>query len=457
MKQKKVLLRIIGVSLVLLLASCIAGPLGSCSQPLQRDGTVSPLATLEYDPHSHDFGNQLTGETIVTTFEIWRGGGCCSITYQLAEACPWLEVYPTSGTSNGEHDVITVTIHTAGLELGLHSANIQITSNGGNGVFAVTVTIVDHTNPAMSYNPHSYDFGDRVQGRTYTTTFDIWNNGDGLLTYSLSESCDWMSVNPTSGTADTEHDIITVSIDTTNLDLGPHSSEVSITSNNGNGLFTISVNIVENPLPSLSYSPQSYDFGDQPAGGLYSTTFHIWNSGDGVLSYNLNSQESWLEVYPTGGTSSGEQDPITVSVNTEGLEPGPYTGEVLITSNGGNGVFTVTINVIGQNPPELEISSIKGGQGITAEITNIGSSDATFVDWSIVISGGFIVKLRHKSGTEDVLPAGASLTVRFITYGYSLGLLFRPPRITVSAVSAEGAYASKTVSAKIVGPLVTII
>jgi C1A family cysteine protease len=53
--------------------------------------------------------------------------------------------------------------------------------------------------PLLSYNPNSFDFGLMLEGQTDSTTFDIWNSGSGTLTYSLSKSCGWITINPTSG------------------------------------------------------------------------------------------------------------------------------------------------------------------------------------------------------------------------------------------------------------------
>ena len=98
--------------------------------------------------------------------------------------------------------------------------------------------------PELSYSPASHDFGDKCEGVTDSTTFEIWNSGTGTLTYSFSESCGWVEVNPTSGSSTGEHDTITVDIDTTGLSEGPHTCEISISSNGGSGTFTVMVNII---------------------------------------------------------------------------------------------------------------------------------------------------------------------------------------------------------------------
>ena len=84
-------------------------------------------------------------------------------------------------------------------------------------------------------------------GETGSTTFEIWNNGTGQLDYTLSENCDWVTVSPESGSSSGEHDVITVSINTSGLSEGLHTCSVSISSNSGSGTFTVTVTIISAP------------------------------------------------------------------------------------------------------------------------------------------------------------------------------------------------------------------
>ena len=101
-----------------------------------------PVPILMYNPTSHDFGDMSVGTTTdSTSFEIWNGG-LGTLTYTLSEVCDWVDVTPLGGSSNGEHDTITVDVDTSGLSLGFHSCDILINSNGGNETFIVDVTVV---------------------------------------------------------------------------------------------------------------------------------------------------------------------------------------------------------------------------------------------------------------------------------------------------------------------------
>lgn len=96
--------------------------------------------------------------------------------------------------------------------------------------------------------------------------------------------------------------------------------------------------------PSLAYSPSSYSFGTMQAGQTASTSFSIWNSGIGTLNYSFAESTSWLSVSPMSGSSTGEHDTITVSIDTAGLSTGSYSGPVTI-SGGSGGTFTASVNI----------------------------------------------------------------------------------------------------------------
>lgn len=235
--------RIIEASVISLLILSLLIPIGVSEQNNEMN-TLGDRETLEFYPKSHDFGDMYEGEVNSTVFEIWRGGGCCEITYELFWDEFWVDVFPTSGVSNGEHDPITVTVDTTGLGIGIHYCDITIQSSAGNGIFNVTVNVIQHGDPTLAYYPQSYHFGNLPEGVIDSTEFDIWNTGVGTLCYSLSWDEDWVDVSPTSGDSTGEHDPITVTIDTTGFEEGSsYTSGILIESNGGDKVFTVMVNV----------------------------------------------------------------------------------------------------------------------------------------------------------------------------------------------------------------------
>jgi C1A family cysteine protease len=110
------------------------------------------------------------------------------------------------------------------------------------GIDAFKASIFDctSTGPILSFSPLFYNCGTMDEGDTDSTSFEIWNAGDDILNYSLSESNGWLDVFPLSGNSTGEHDSITVDVDTTGLSNGSYLGEIAIDSNGGNAVFAVS-------------------------------------------------------------------------------------------------------------------------------------------------------------------------------------------------------------------------
>jgi hypothetical protein len=137
------------------------------------------------------------------------------------------------------------------------------------------------------------------------------------------------------------------------------------------------------PDPVLSYFPTSLDFGTLPLGAVDSKTFEIWNSGGGKLTYSFSEDMPWVtQITPSNGSSTGENDTITVDIDTSSASGGLHAGFIFIASNGGNGSLNVSVNVIAPPTVNLDIDpdalNLKSkGKWITAYLTteNAGAGD----------------------------------------------------------------------------------
>jgi hypothetical protein len=204
------------------------------------------------------------------------------------------------------------------------------------------------------------------------------------------------------------------------METGPYAGAVLITSDGGNGAFNVTVNIITHKTPWLAFYPQTCYFGKISENSIQTTTFKIWNSGTGTLHYTLSCGDAWVTVSPADGSSTGEQQTITVTINTSGMTHGAtYQAYVDIDSNGGNKVFFVWF-IIGTEP-NIAIKSVSGGMyRISAVITNTGTADAIGVDWNIELSGnGLIILGKETKGKLIGVPMGKEKT---ITSGFILGV-----------------------------------
>jgi hypothetical protein len=95
---------------------------------------------LSYTPKNIDFSEREPGWTGSDTFEIWNSGEQ-TLTYTISENLDWIEVFPISGSSDGEHDSITVSVVDTINMSGFYGGNIDISSNGGSGSIFISIFI----------------------------------------------------------------------------------------------------------------------------------------------------------------------------------------------------------------------------------------------------------------------------------------------------------------------------
>jgi hypothetical protein len=284
---------------------------------------------MAYDPISHDFGNMSEGEINATVFQIWKTGGCCEVTFNLTCDSPWITVFPTSGVSNGEKINITVTVNTTGLETGPYAGAVLITSDGGNGPFNVTVNVISHKTPWLSFYPTQCYFGIIEKNTTQITTFEIWNSGTGTLHYTLSCTDTWVAFTPGDGSSTGQHNTITVTITTDGMTLGAtYQTSVHIDSNGGNKVFFVWFIIGTTPNIGIK----------SITGGLYRVSAVIANTGTAdALGVEWN-----IEI---GGNGL-----VLIGKEAKGKLVGvPMGGERTVTSGLILGFGKVVVKVTAQN------------------------------------------------------------------------------------------------------------
>ena len=101
------------------------------------------------------------------------------------------------------------------------------------------------------------------------------------------------------------------------------------------------------PVRSIAFSPSSFTFSAQEGqDNPPSQTLDVSNSGGGTLEWSLSSGASSLTLSPTSGTSTGETDTITASVDIQGMSAGNYATTIMISAPGAsNTPQTVPVNL----------------------------------------------------------------------------------------------------------------
>lgn len=173
-KKMKIKGSIISILVAILMISAIP-QISAIDKETNADAETYTISTLipdlVYYPTSHNFGNVIEGNIYQTTFDIWNGG-TGTLTWTLGIVHTWVSPNPTSGSSTGEHDTVTVRIDTTGLSEGLHSGFVSISANDGGGVryFNIDFIVVDNdppNTPSQLNGPSSGNVGEIL---TYTTS-----------------------------------------------------------------------------------------------------------------------------------------------------------------------------------------------------------------------------------------------------------------------------------------------
>lgn len=184
-------------------------------------------------------------------------------------------------------------------------------------------------------------------------TITIYNDGNGSLiiteikiNFQNDEPVGWLFVGSNSFTvpADESKDVY-VYVSENGLEAGEYHSWLDILSNDPDeNPYRVTVTLFLKE-PKLSIDSISKDFGDIRKGKTVYTTFKIWNSGNGTLIYTLKECSNWIDVNPTSGSLFGDDENITISIDTINLSLGFYCHKILIESNGGIATFVVSINI----------------------------------------------------------------------------------------------------------------
>jgi len=315
------------------------------------------------------------------SFAVWNSGGG-TLSYTMTDNVSWLSLSPTSGSSTGEHDTISVIYSTSSLAAGNYSATITINATGATNTPQTIPVSLTVGQPAISRSPTSLSSVCQLSEDALSQSFEVWNSGGSALSYTITDDVDWLSCSPASGSSTGEHDIIAVVYDTSSLSPGNYSATITVSdpaASNSPQTIAVSLRV---GLATISRIPVSLANSCLQGQNAPTQSFEVWNSGGGTLSYSMADNVSWLSLSPTSGSSTGEHDTINVIYTTSALAAGNYSA-------------TITINATGAtNTPQMIAVSLTVGQPSIsrnpASLSNLCqlSEDALSQSFEVWNSGG---------------------------------------------------------------------
>ncbi len=107
--------------------------------------------------------------------------------------------------------------------------------------------------------------------------------------------------------------------------------------------------------PLISLDPSSLNFTvTQGAANPTTQTIAIWDANGAALSWYIADDSAWLSVNPANGSSVKARSEVVVSVDTNSLVAGNYSGSITFSAPGaGNNPQTIPVMLIVFPPPIL--------------------------------------------------------------------------------------------------------
>jgi uncharacterized protein (TIGR03437 family) len=303
----------------------------------------------------------------------------------------WLTVTPTSGQTGTSTATLTVTVNSANLTPSTtpYQGTITITAAGASPVSVpVTFTVSPGTIAAA---PTNLAFT-QVQGGAAPATQGINITGTpGVLNFTTSATTatggNWLTVSPASGSTP---GIVTVTANGGSLTPGTYNGTVTITSTGATGSpINIPVTLTINAAQTLSVSPSTLTFAAIVGQASPSSqTASVTSSGTGTsftATATTTSGGTWLTVSPTSGVAPAQ---LTISVATQSLAAGSYTGTIALASPNVASPVNLTVNLTVsaiptpvitavQNAASYAIGGVSPGENIFIKGTGIGPATLT--------------------------------------------------------------------------------
>ncbi|HBA83281.1 MAG TPA: hypothetical protein DCZ95_04220 [Verrucomicrobia bacterium] len=315
-------------------------------------------------------------------FEVWNSGPG-RLNYSVSDNVGWVSRSPSSGTSTGEHDRITLSFDSDDLHAGTYTATITVTSTNGAGspkTIPLTLTVGAAPSPVLSVSPASLTAACPAGQNAAGQTAEVWNSGGGTMTYSIVDNASWLSVSPTSGTSAGEHDPLAITFNTAGLAVGAYAANITITSGNGPGSpKTIPVTLTVSPVAA---GPIVVDNTNGPNSVVLSGRWTLSASVSGYWGRNYlhdgNSGKGSKSVrFIPNLTQSGRYEvAIWYSANSGRASSVP----VDIVSADGSRTVTVNQRINGGRWVVLGTNSFVAGTSGSIRIRNNGTSGYVVAD-----------------------------------------------------------------------------
>jgi uncharacterized protein (TIGR03437 family) len=291
---------------------------------------------------------------------------------------------------------------------------------------SLTINVAGNSGPPVAVNPGSltYSFA-KGSTKSATQSVVITNSGTSSQSYTVNAAAgsggNWLSVSSSAGNVGpTSSTSVTVTVDPSNLGVGTYTGTVSITLPQAQFDVPVTV-VVSGGEANLHLSQTGFRF--QTTSGSadpFAQNLTILNTGSGSLKYSASASTTsggpWLSVSPGSGTISSSAPAVAkVRIQSSGLAPGDYYGQIEISSEDASNSPQIASVVLNVAPPGEDLGAFVYPTGLvfvaqqggadpapqTIAVTNPSKSTLTFSSASFFGQGSDLFTVQPSSGTVN--------------------------------------------------------
>ncbi len=309
------------------------------------------------------------------------------LNWTVSNSSGWLTLAPTAGSPP---DLATLSFDISGLAFGMYYDTVVVSDpSASNDPVPVPVTLqIVSDLPVLELDPDTVHVVAIVGQSPSPKTFLVFNSGEGMMTYSTTESSKYItSISPSSGTAP---QTVTVSFNTITMPPGDFYDAITVTS----------AEAINSPQDLIvhyhnSYSPARivlipdeieltmYECWQGPDYFSLPKTLQIENTGGDLMYWYLTHTSEWLIVSQSAGVDDAFVF-LQAELYTQEFPVGSYEDTITVYSSqaiNSPQVAIVTLNVIpGSEPPVIVIE--KSGINIPAQEV-FGTTEWRLIDFYI--------------------------------------------------------------------------
>jgi YVTN family beta-propeller protein len=303
------------------------------------------------------------------------------------------------------------------------------------------------TGAILQVSPTSLNFSSEVGRTPPSQTIQITNAGSGTLSWSANADQPWIELSPSRGIAPS---ILTVSLKSSNLEVGNYTGNITITAPGAQGSpAVVRVTLtVRPPAPPavLDISPRQLEFhGYEGRSNPAPQTLTLRNSGGQPLTWTAQAEARWLTLSSSHGTLQvGESAQVQVFVDLTGLSVGTLQSRITFTAPEAQNspvivpvilrIEAVPPAVLEVAPKQLEFRGQEGGSNPVAQILTVRNTGEQVLTWAAQVNKAWL-RVNPASGN---LQGRESVQVYVYVDLAGLSSGTYEAQITITAPGAQG-------------------